>query len=66
MSWTRSFGGVFRSRRPYTMGSSFRLTDYIYGGLVFTEKSDITLRISSSSANNISVNGGFDLILVKN
>lgn len=63
--WTRSFGGVFRSRRPYTIGSSYRLADYIYGGLVFTEKSEIVLRISSSSSNNISVNGGFDLILVK-
>lgn len=64
--WTRSFGGVWRSRRPFTMGSNYRLADFIYGGLIFTEKSDITIRISSSSANNVAVNSGFDLILVQN
>lgn len=64
--WTRSFGGVFRSRRPFTAASAFRLADQIYGGLVFTEKSDIILRISAQTGNNISVNGGYDLILVKN
>ena len=64
--WTRSFGGVFRSRRPYSFGAAYPLSDTIYGGLVFTEKSDIVLRISSVSANNTNVNGGFDLILVKN
>lgn len=46
--------------------SSYRLYDQIYGGLVFTEKSDIVLRISDTSANNTAVNGGFDLILIKN
>lgn len=64
--WTRAFGMPWRMRRPFTVSSSFRLSDAIYGGLVFTEKSDLTLRIDLSSASNISVNGGFDLILVKN
>ena len=64
--WTRTFGGVFRSRRPFTVTSSYPLRDEIYGGLVFTEKSDLILRIGSSSAVNVSVNGGYDLILVRN
>ena len=64
--WTRAFGGVFRSRRPFTIGLNAPLNDTIYGGLVFTEKSDITIRITSASANNCSLTGGFDLILVKN
>lgn len=64
--WTRTFGQIFRSRRPFTSTSSYRLQDYIYGGLSFSEKSDIVLRISSSSANNVSLNGGYDLLLIKN
>lgn len=64
--WTRSFGGVFRSRRPFFVGDNFRLADTIYGGLVFTEKSDIVLRVNTCSANNTPVNGGYDLLLVKN
>lgn len=64
--WTRTFGQVFRSRRPYVVSSSYRLADVIYGGLVFTEKTDIILRITSSSADNVSVSGEYDLILVKN
>lgn len=64
--WTRAFGQPFRARRPFTASSSFRLDDVIYGGLVFTEKSDLVLRIYATSANNIAVNGGYDLILVQN
>lgn len=64
--WTRSFGRPFRSRRPFTVVSSYRMLDQIYGGILFTEKSDIVLRITVASANSISVSGGYDLILVKN
>mgnify|MGYP000479348130 FL=1 len=64
--WTRPFGGVFRQRRPFYFGNSFRLSDIIYGGLVFTEKSDIIIRITECSTNNTPVNAGYDLILVKN
>lgn len=64
--WTRSFGGAFRSRRPFLISTYYRLMDVIYGGLVFTEKSDIVLRVTGTSDNNVSVNGGYDLILVKN
>lgn len=64
--WTRSFGGVFRSRRPFFIGNAVPLIDEIFGGLVFTEKSDIIIRITASSLVNASLNGGYDLILVDN
>lgn len=64
--WTRSFGNPFRSRRPFISTSNYRLEDNIYGGLVFTEKSDVVLRITTSSADNVSVSGGYDMILAKN
>lgn len=64
--WTRPFGGVFRSRRPFAASSNAPLNDVIYGGLTFTEKSDIVIRITASSGDNASVSGGYDLILVRN
>lgn len=64
--WTRSFGGVFRQRRPFVISHGTQFIDEIYGGLVFTEKSDIILRISSSSGSNLDVVAGYDLILVDN
>ena len=64
--WTRNFGQPFRSRRPFTVSTSFRLYDDIYGGLVFPEKSDIVIRINDTSASDLSVNGGYDLILIQN
>ena len=46
--------------------TSYRMIDEIYGGLVFTEKSDIVIRITAASTTNLSVSAGYDLILVKN
>lgn len=63
--WTRAFGAPFRSRRPFSANTSFQLSDVIYGGLVFTEKSDLVLRITAVGANNTSLNGGYDLLLVR-
>ena len=45
--WTRTFGQVFRSRRPFFISDTYRLNDTIFGGLVFTEKSDLILRINT-------------------
>lgn len=64
--WTRSFGGVFRQRRPFVIAYGTQFIDEIYGGLVFTEKSDIILRITASNGNNLDVVGGYDLLLVDN
>lgn len=42
------------------------VVDTIYGGLVFTEKSDIVIRCDLVSGNNVVMNAGYDLILVEN
>lgn len=64
--WTRSFDGVFRSRRPFYISDTSSLNDTIYGGLAFTEKSDIIIRINTCSGTNVPVNAGYDLVLSKN
>lgn len=64
--WTRSFGSVFRARRPFSANNSLNTNDEIYGGLQLTEKSDIILRVLTVTANNIDISGGYDLILIKN
>ena len=63
---TRSFGQVFRCRRPFFISEKFRLSDTIFGGISFSEKSDLTVRVTSCSANNIPINASMDLVLVKN
>lgn len=52
--------------RLTVMGDNYKVDDRIFGGLVFTEKSDIIIRINTCSANNTPINGGYDLILIKN
>lgn len=49
-------------------GSAFNVLNYdnIYGGLIFTEKSDLVIRITSTSISNVAMNGGYDLIVIKN
>lgn len=63
--WTRTFGEVFRGRRPFVISTNNKLVDAINGGLVFTEKSDIDFRITTDT-NNTDVTVNFDLLLVKN
>jgi hypothetical protein len=48
----------------FTGSASNRLESEIFGGLVFTEKSDIILRVTSTSTNDSSVTGGYDLVVV--
>ena len=64
--WVRTNGGAPRLRRPFTIGPAARLNDVIYGGLVFTEKTDIILRITGAGTPTPEVVGGYDLILVDN
>jgi len=64
--WIRTFGNVPRLRRPFTFAKNDRLNDTIYGGLRLPEKTDIIMRVTSTSANNISLTGGYDIILVDN
>lgn len=64
--WTRTFGQVFRARRPFFLSSNTEYADAIYGGLVFTEKTDLTIRIFSVSDNNSIVSAAYDMLLVRN
>lgn len=62
----RASGGPFRARRPFDVVGSAPLGNDVEGGLIFSEKSDIVIRISSVSANDTEVVYGYDLVLVDN
>lgn len=64
--WVRTNGGSPRFRRPFTIGQTSRLIDDIYPGAAIEEKSDITLRILASTASNVEVTAGFDIVIIKN
>lgn len=55
-----------RYRRPFTIISVSPTTYEIYGGLIFTEKTDIMLRVRHVSTSNIAVTGGYDLVVIDN
>lgn len=61
--YIRTFGGVFRQRRPW---NTRQPQERIAGGLVVTEKSDIIIRSTLVSANNTEMFAGYDLLLIKN
>jgi hypothetical protein len=64
--WIRTNGGSPRLRRPFTVVNGDHFEEEPYGGLAAEEKSDIAMRISVASTNNLDIIGGYDLILVKN
>lgn len=64
--WIRNFGLAPRLRRPTGFAFGNELDDSIYGGLEVPEKTDIHLRITQASANNLDVVGGYDLLLIPN
>lgn len=62
----RAFGQVYQSRRPMGITSGYDIDENIYGGLPFTEKTDLVMRVFNVSQNDSDISGGFDLILVDN
>jgi hypothetical protein len=60
----RSFGGIFRYRRPFAISSGYSLNETLVVPIGFAEKTDIVIRCTDTSANNIEVTAGYDLILV--
>lgn len=64
--WVREFGLPYRLLRPFTAGSQSPFVDQTYGGVPFPEKTDITIRLTEVSANDVKVVGGFDILLVQN
>lgn len=64
--WTRGFGLPFRLRRPFLLSTNSEYVDEIYGGLVFAEKSDLIIRVTSVTENDSLISAGYDLLLVRN
>ena len=64
--WVRASGVSPRLRRPFTVSNGDHFEERPYGGLTITELSDIQVRISSASTNNLDVIAGYDIILIKN
>lgn len=66
--WTQSAlkTNAPRLRRPSTANFNFSLTDDIFGGVSFPEKTDLILRVTLSAQNGTILTGMYDLILVKN
>lgn len=62
----REFGEIFRERRPFTASNTSYYVEDIYGGLTIPEKSDVIMRVTSATANNLVVTGGYDLVVVDN
>jgi len=62
--WARTLNGSPRLRRPFTSAATASFEEQPYGGLVFSAGTDLTIRISSTSANNLDIVGGFDLEIV--
>ena len=64
--WVRVIGNSPRLRRPFSVAQNDHFEEIPYGGITVTERSDIALRIVTSSTNNLAAIGGFDVILIKN
>jgi hypothetical protein len=64
--WVRGLGESPRLRRPITATNAEHFEEEPYGGIPVAEGSDIVLRVTSSSNNNVDVTGGYDLVLIKN
>jgi len=64
--WVRVAGMSPRLRRPFTAATADAFEETPYGGIAISAQSDIQVRISSASANNLDVIAGYDIILIKN
>lgn len=64
--WLRTNGGSPRLRRPFKASLNADHMEDLKGQLPFPEKTDITLRVTLCTENNVTVIGGFTLLLVEN
>ncbi len=62
---TRLLGGPIFLLRPFVVSNGQQTVVPVFGGLVFPEKTDIVMRMLSTSTSNSSVSGSYDLLLVK-
>ncbi len=64
--WVRALNGSPRIRRPFSASNDGYFEEQPYGGLIMSSGSDIIVRIVATTASNLDVIGGYDLILVRN
>lgn len=64
--WVRTNGASPRLRRPFSASNTDHFEETPYSGITVTENSDIAIRITSASTNNLEIIAGFDLVLIKN
>lgn len=62
--WTREFGKSPRLRRPFTASNTSSWQEKPYGGLTLPAQTDLSLRVTSCTANNTIVYGQFDIVLI--
>lgn len=61
----RGFGGVFRQRRPFTLSAAYEHSDQLSIPIAIAEKTDIIIRCTAASTNNLELAAGYDLTLVE-
>lgn len=64
--WVRTLGGSPRLRRPFSAANTDFFEENPYGGLELSQGTDVIVRITAASVNNLSVIGGYDLVVIKN
>ena len=64
--WVRGYGMSPRLRRPFTSATADAFEEVPYGGIAISQQSDVIVRVSNVSANNLDVIAGYDMILIKN
>lgn len=60
----RPYGQAAQMRHPWTCNNNTPFGVRPAGGLVLTEKTDITIRVSACSANNMDIVGAFDIYMI--
>lgn len=63
--WIREFGASPRLNRMFSLSQSAPVIDEIYGGLLLPAKTDIAIRITSVSTNDIVCTGSMDFVVVE-
>jgi hypothetical protein len=64
--WIRGNGMSPRLRRPFSSATADAFEELPYGGIAVSQQSDIVVRITGVSTNNLDIIAGYDLILIKN
>lgn len=63
--WARNNGASPRYIETFSASNTDSHHEIVYGGISFTSLTDIAIRITACSANNVPITSHFDIILVK-